>query len=70
MIPGTQYRWVEAREAAALVGGSIIAILFGGFVVAASPAAIGGQGRCRSARPRRQASAVALAPRVVAATRV
>ena len=33
VVPGTQYRWVEAREAAALVGGSIIAIIFGGFVV-------------------------------------
>ena len=60
VVPGTQYRWVEAREAAALVGGSIIAILFGGFVV--QHAGRNRRGERRAAgrvRPRR----CALAPR-------
>lgn len=33
VIPGTEYRWVEAREAAALVGASVVAILVAGVIV-------------------------------------
>ncbi len=33
VIPGTEYRWVETREAAVLVGASVIAILIGGVIV-------------------------------------
>ena len=33
LVPGTEYRWVEAREAAALVGASVVAILIAGVIV-------------------------------------
>ncbi len=34
VIPGERYRFVEAREAAVLIGGSLVALLLAGFVVA------------------------------------
>ena len=34
VIPGSQYRFVEAREAAILVGGTLVALLLAGVVVA------------------------------------
>jgi len=34
VIPGERYRFVEAREAAVLIGGSLVALLIAGFVVA------------------------------------
>ena len=33
LIPGKRYRFVEAREALALAGGSLVALLLAGFVV-------------------------------------
>jgi hypothetical protein len=33
LIPGERYRFVEAREALALAGGSLVALLLAGFVV-------------------------------------
>jgi hypothetical protein len=33
VVPGTEYRWVEAREVAALLGASVVAILIAGVVV-------------------------------------
>ena len=33
VIPGERYRFVEAREAGVLIGGSLIALLIAGFVV-------------------------------------
>lgn len=34
IVPGSQYRFVEAREALALAGGTLVALLLAGFVVA------------------------------------
>ena len=34
VIPGERYRFVEAREAAVLIGGSLVALLLAGLVVA------------------------------------
>jgi len=34
VIPGERYRFVEARESAVLIGGSLVALLIAGFVVA------------------------------------
>ena len=48
VVPGTQYRWVEAREAAALVGGAIIAIIFGWI---RRPASAAGNRRAGIAQP-------------------
>ena len=33
VVPGERYRFVETREALALAGGSIVALLLAGFVV-------------------------------------
>jgi hypothetical protein len=33
LIPGERYRFVEAREAGVLIGGSLVALLIAGFVV-------------------------------------
>ena len=33
VIPGERYRFVEAREAGVLIGGSLVALLIAGFVV-------------------------------------